>query len=344
MFKNKIGKVVTIILLIIVILIQNINSFAAVAVTKENLQKAFDDLVKYTESSDVKIEIKVEDEIIKFKVDGVDYEAKYNLGEKQLTFTTETEIKKGISYEEYEILAAGVLSPLIYSYTAVAKVQGVEIEDSIFYCVFTILLSSLLNTGLDSNSGFTIVEDGDPSIIYDKTKHILKSEFPERVIEYIDTMFENKQIFTDMDSNNTFEIIVEKDNVEENTRKIIGKMEINLEGDFEKIKESMESDLEDFNDKIEEEIKDSFTDWEENGENNSIIYPVKIKNKSIAMANILLQENEKEALKYSDPNLSKYPNAGLEENKLVPIIEIAIGILFAALVLMINKVKKINKN
>ena len=96
--------------------------------------------------------------------------------------------------------------------------------------------------------------------------------------------------------------------------------------------------------KTEDDMKEETEDLKQPSVSDTTIQNGKIfYNYDIAKAMGLLRENQRNS-GYYNPNITKYPNAGLEENKLVPIIEITIGMLFAALVLMILKVKKIKKD
>lgn len=62
----------------------------------------------------------------------------------------------------------------------------------------------------------------------------------------------------------------------------------------------------------------------------------------VGIANQLLKNNLKDSGNYS--GVSKYPNAGLEENIFVPIIKVLIGLLVISLIFMIIKVKKNKKD
>ena len=133
---------------------------------------------------------------------------------------------------------------------------------------------------------------------------------------------------------------IERQNISENSRKIISKVEVNLDGDFEKIKGKAEK-LENFLDAALGNMSNSIS----NNNQNEIFFDEadnKRVHNTIIMANQLLKNNLKETSSYSSLG-TKYPNAGLEENIFLSIIKIAIAILFVALVVMIIKVKKINK-
>ena len=232
---QKIRKITLLILNILILNILFSNCYAtAVSITKENLNESLQEFV----SSDVNennYKIIVSDNIITITVDGKSYTLNYNLTEKP-KFTLEIPIEKGMSYSDFKAQTDNLILPMI-GYIAVANIQGVEFEDASVY----FLMSYLVNAS--SKNSYVIIDDTNMSdgVTIDKdesdTKTIYVSEFGERVMEYVNAEYKDKQTITDATSGiNSYELITERKDVTETSCKLVSSLTVNVDADFSKIK------------------------------------------------------------------------------------------------------------
>ena len=148
-------KVLIISLLIFTILISSFTtSYASVTVTKENLTEAFKNFVS-SESNEDNYTVSVEDAVINLTEGTNTYKLNYDLTDKP-TFSSEININKGISYEDFKI-KEDILSLPMYGYIAVANIQGVNLEDSVAYFSFSYLGNALSSSSIQNS--YVIVDD-----------------------------------------------------------------------------------------------------------------------------------------------------------------------------------------
>ena len=155
-----------------------------------------------------------------------EYVLKYNL-RNQLTFTYETEVSKGINYENY-LSKTEILSLPYLGYVAFANTKGIEIEDANSYFTMTYL------EGMFSNyeDGKFIVVDDDAEVETD-SEIILVSDFGEKVIEYVKDAFGKKIEIKDSENNTfTYELSSKCSN---KSCKIVSKITVNTDADFTKL-------------------------------------------------------------------------------------------------------------
>ena len=136
-------KICTILLTVVLISGIVINCYAATEntdtvskITKEQLNEKFSELKEYINSSDEEESSKIEEIIVGDKTIEVTtsddkYEINYELGSK-ITFSIETEIKQGMSYDDYKKNTARI-DNVFWGYCAVANILGIKYEDSAMY-------------------------------------------------------------------------------------------------------------------------------------------------------------------------------------------------------------------
>ena len=138
-------------------------------------------------------------------------------------------------------------------YMSVANIQGIDYEDSLSYFLMTLLTSAFSNlSDSNSNNSYIIVDDENledgVTINKDSTdnKTIYTSEFRNRVIEYTNSLYSEKQTFKD--DLNTFELTTEKKDMTSTSGKIVTTLTINPDADF--------SQLQNFENKASDSIMD----------------------------------------------------------------------------------------
>ena len=247
---QKIKKITLLILSILLINVLFINCYAtAVTVTKENLNASLQKFVSSSEN-DKDYKINVSDDIITIVSDGKNYNLNYELTEKP-KFTFEVPIEKGMSYKEFEEQTGKMTLPMI-GYIAVANIQGVEIDDASTYFLLSYLKNGLSGSW-SSKDSYVIIDDTNLSdgVTIDKSnqssKTIYASEFGEKVMEYVNYTYKDKQTITDASSGiNTYEFTVERKDVTETSCKLVSSLTVNVDSDFSKIK--------DYESKVEESV------------------------------------------------------------------------------------------
>lgn len=241
-------------LLVSILLLSNlfIHCYAkVVTVTKENLNTSLQKFVSSSINKD-DYKIMVSDQTITIGVDGKNYCFNYNLTGRP-TFTLEIPIEKGMSYANFEEQMNG-LSLSMIGYMAVANIQGVAFEDINTYFWMSFLENAFNGSWLNENpyiiiddtnmsNGVTINrEENDSNIIY-------VSEFGERVMEYVNTVYKEKQTLRDSaDDINSYEWTIERKDVTDTSCKLVSSFSVNLDADFSK--------LYDYNSKLAEEALD----------------------------------------------------------------------------------------
>lgn len=236
-------KIKKIVLLVIFILILNsffISCYATnVAVTKENLNTSLQKFVS-SSANENNYEITVSDKTIAITVDEKSYMLNYDLTEKP-KFTLEIPIQQGMSYDDFKSDTDNLIIPMI-GYVAVSNIQSVEFEDASAYFLMT-YLSNAFNGSWTGDNEYVIVDDINVSdgVIVDKSegdsKTIYASEFGERVMEYVNATYKDKQTITDATSGiNSYEWSIEKKDVTATSCKLVSSLSVNTNADFSKIK------------------------------------------------------------------------------------------------------------
>lgn len=237
---QKIRKIILLILNILLLNSLFINCYAtAITVTKENLNTSLQEFVS-SGANENNYKITVSDNIITITVDRKSYTLNYNLTEKP-KFTLEIPIEKGMSYKDFKAQTDNLILPMI-GYVAVANIQGVEFEDASAYFLMS-YLGNALNGSWSSDNSYVIVDDTNLSdgVTIDKSesdsKTIYASEFGERVMEYVNATYKDKQTITDVTSGiNSYEWTIERTDVKETSCKLVSSLSVNTDADFSKIK------------------------------------------------------------------------------------------------------------
>lgn len=239
---QKIRKITLLILNILVLNSLFSNCYATaitVTVTKENLNASLQEFVS-SGANENNYKITVSDNIITIVVDGKSYTLNYNLTEKP-KFTLEIPIEKGMSYKDFKTQTDNLILPMI-GYVAVANIQGVGFEDASAYFLMS-YLGNALNGSWSSENSYVIIDDTNMSegVTIDRdesdTKTIYASEFGERVMEYVNATYKDKQTITDATSGiNTYEWDIERKDVTETSCKLVSTLSVNVNADFSKIK------------------------------------------------------------------------------------------------------------
>ena len=211
---KKIRKI-TLFILIILLMNSLLSSCYAtsVTVTKEKLNAS---MQKFAASSinENNYKITVSDSTIKISGSSKSYSLNYSLAGKP-KFTFEVPIEQGMSYAEFKDQTDYLMLPLI-GYIAVADIQGVQLNDITSYLMKSYLRSSLLALFSGSNS-YVIIDDINVSdgvtIEKDRSnpKNIYASEFGNRVMEYVNDTYKNKQTMNDAYEGgiSSYELIIE---------------------------------------------------------------------------------------------------------------------------------------
>lgn len=257
---KKIAKVIMIVVIMMFVLAQN--SLAVnQKVTKEELQKSFSNLIKdeWLEYDN----IKVEDDKIILEKENEKYYVAYSLDDKA-EFTYVWPIKKGITYEEFDIRKKMLDSIPMEMYSGIANVCGCSYSVSMYNMLYATLSSLADENGtytwssddhymvVDLAEGVTIERD-------ENSKTILASEFPDRVMEYVNDLYENKQIIKDTQTINSFVYTIERTDVTEDSCNLVAKIIIDTTADFEKMQADAENEAkqrEEENKKRLEKIKE----------------------------------------------------------------------------------------
>ena len=235
-------KILIIFLFLSLILVNGymtISYATAVKVTDENLKSS---LQKFVSSSDndKNYNITVENKQIKITSDDGNYTINYDLTNKT-TFTYEADITQGMSYKDFQEKTNGSSSTMI-GYIAVADIQGVGYEDSLSYFAMCLLASAFSGmSSANTNNSFVIVDDTNMSegVTIEKdpndTKTIYASEFGDHVMEYVNSLYSEKQIFKDTDGLNTFEMSTERKDVTATSCKLVTTLTVDADAEFSKM-------------------------------------------------------------------------------------------------------------
>lgn len=236
----KLRKITFVILICLLVITAFSKCYAtSIAVTKENLNTSLQKFVT-SDTNENNYKITVSDKVITITVEGKNYTLNYDLTNKP-TFSLEIPIQKGMSYADFKEQTDNLTLPMI-GYIAVANIQGVEFEDASAYFLMS-YLGSAFNGSWSSDNSYVIVDDTNLSdgVAIDKSesdsKTIYASEFGERVMEYVNATYKDKQTITDATSGiNSYEWTTEKKDVTETSCKLVSSLSVNTDTDFSKIK------------------------------------------------------------------------------------------------------------
>lgn len=208
-----------------------------VAVTDANLNEALQKFVT-SEANEENYNITVSNNVINVKVDNESYNINYDLTGKP-TFWYEATIEKGMSYENFKNQTDALVLPML-GYVGVAEIQGVKAKDAMGYFMFS-YLGSALNGSFSSEDSYVIVDDlnlseGVTMGNTDDSKTIYTSEFGDRVMEYVNQMYKEKQTVSDSTGINSYMLTIEKKDSTDTSCKLVSKVTVNTEADFSQIK------------------------------------------------------------------------------------------------------------
>ena len=268
-------------------------------ITKEKLKESMQKVLDMGEDGDIKIK-EGENSFILYN-DEYSFELKYDLSQKNPKFYTEAIIEKGMSYDEYSLEMTQSMI-LIYAYAAVADIKGVDIETAVEYMML-LMFDGVLEEFSTKDNNYMIVSDNYQIQEGEDKKIIKKSEFGDRVIEYVDETFKNDIVEDEL---KTFDMTAKKENTSETSRKIVVEMVVNMDSDFSKIEEFIKKKEEEWESEWEDDWDD---DW----------------------------DDEPEEEKKPEIEISKIPYAGLEFSKVAYVVSINIVALIIVLFIVILK-------
>ena len=205
-----------------------------VTVTDENLEQALEKF-ETSDSDTGNYEITVSNNIINITADNVTYELNYDLTDAPTFWVETSTIEQGMTYEDFQAETEKLVLPMI-GYIAVANVQGIEIEDGMLY-----FMMSYLGNAMGSSSGensYIIVDDTNSSggeISTDGKNVIYVSEFGDRVMEYVNSLYENGNSISDSNQFDTYTMTVEKEDSTDTSCKLVSTLTVNMDADFSQL-------------------------------------------------------------------------------------------------------------
>lgn len=342
---KKYLQVILFIVLIFVFIYTNISYATVVSVTNENLNETLQKFAS-AQNSESNYKITVANNVININSDGEIFKINYDLTTEKPTFTFEIPIEKGMSYEDFKNQTDEILLPMI-GYIAVVNIQGVEFEDVGSYFLFSYLENAFENYDV-TDSGYTIIDDTKMAdgVVINKdesdSKTIYVSDFGEKVIEYVNEIYKNKQIITDSSEENinSYELVIEKKNLTSTSCKLVSTMSVNLNADYSKIKGYKKSL--DKNDKEDNNIKDSLDennkDTIEKIENitNLDVLPKNEETNVVADKEVLPKNEETNIV----ANIEALPKTGENQSSILNILYTIIGTCTIGIVALIYVSKR----
>lgn len=235
-----IKKSIKFLILMLLVTVLSSNCFAAVAVTEENLKTALQSF-QNSEENDEGYTVTMANNTISISGEGETYNLSYDISGEKPIFTYEVPIQKGMSYEEYQKRCEDTLTAPMLGYFAIAKIQGVEEKDIAAYFAFSYLSGALGNGFTTDGNTYVIVDDMNLSdgVTINKDQSspntIYTSEFGDRVIEYVNALYKEKQIIQDTTGINSYVMTIERKDVTETSCKIVSTVSVNLDADYSKI-------------------------------------------------------------------------------------------------------------
>ena len=239
---KKIRRIGLLIISVLLISSLFINCYAtAVAVTKENLNESLQKFVS-SDTNEKNYKITVSDSIITITADGENYNINYDLTEKP-KFTLEIPIEQGMSYSDFKEKTDNLML-LMIGYIAVANIQGVGFEDASAYFLMS-YLGNAFNGSWSSENSYVIIDDTNMAdgVTIDRDesnpKNIYASKFGERVMEYVNATYKDKQTITDSNNGiNSYEFTTERKDITDTSCKLVSSLSVNLDADFSKLNKS----------------------------------------------------------------------------------------------------------
>lgn len=304
MSKTKNLFIITLALILIVMGIFSKTYAEYVPVNKENLKTALKELEEYNKES--KMEITIDDNIINILADGEKIVIKYDLTDKP-KFICETEMKQGMSYEEFSSKRDEGNS-VLFGYMAVAKIQGIDFETSGQYYLMNILSSAK------------------ETVYLEKTFNV--SEFGEHSMEYVNEIYKETKTYNDSDSINSYEMTIKQKDVKETSCIIETTLIVNPEADFSKMEslvKEAEASLIEGMDKVKEESQKS---------QDADMDLIKKKEEEIEKLQETILENNEVS------NLSTMPKAGKTNNPILVSAYIIVSLAFIGIIGLILTRKK----
>lgn len=213
------------------------NSFAAVAITKDNLTESLQNYFS-SDSNTTGYSVSVSNDVINLKSDNENYNISYDLT-NQPKFSYGFEVTEGMSYQDYLNEINNLILPM-FGYIAVAGIEGADMSKATQYFLLTYLAAAL---NMDS-AKYIIVDDTDPDANIDidpgDKEIILVSEFEKNVIETVKKLYPEKQTLSDQGLN-SYTLDFERLDTTDTSCRIVTTLSVNTNADFSKIN-SMNSD------------------------------------------------------------------------------------------------------
>lgn len=307
-------------ILVVIMIMLNFNTYAAVPVTRENLKQSMEKVFKESFGEKEEYEFTMGDgDYFIVKYDNKDYKINFDLNSGNPRFFIENVITKDTSYTKFKENGDSVIF-FVFGYAAIADIQGVESQYAYAYSMIT-LLEGVFNLSEEREKDYKDVKIVSDDYVAEEGEVVIRdSEYGEKMIEIYDDIYKEPASFTD--ECNTYTFNMKNEYVDENTRKIVFEMIVNPEADFSKIVEYIEEKG--------KEMQDSFDDSLEKLEEDITVNEPTQTTKPV------------QGTKPTQNNISKIPYAGLETNKLVYILGANIIILLIGLIIFVNKRKKKN--
>ena len=197
-------KIIVNILTILTIIIFGFNtSYGAwTEVTEEKFKNAVENIDSNLLNGNEKIS--VSNNKIILKSEKTTFETNYELS-NEIVFSSEVEIKQGMSYDEYSNITSGMLVGPMVGYMAVSNIQGVDNKDSGAYFMLLIFLNGMSQIpaiGSENESSYN--PENDP-------------EFGKNIIKYTKEQFKEGSTVDDKDTNNTFKYTTQLKDVTDNS-------------------------------------------------------------------------------------------------------------------------------
>lgn len=179
--------------------------------------------------NDFEYEVEFKDKKMIVSDDDIDYVLTYDLKDNP-TIIYEFDVKKGISYDDYNLKLSGILTPIL-GYIGVSYTHGLNLEDSNAY-FYENFIEGIFNAMSEIDNNYVIVDD--PEYSDDDSIVILVEEFGDKVIEYIKAIYKKPIVVKDAKHNTfTYELF---SNCKKDSCTVTSKVTVNNKGDFDEIK------------------------------------------------------------------------------------------------------------
>lgn len=192
---------------------------------KNNFEKGLKEYIN-SEYNDSNLTYKIRDNIIVLTKDEEEHEIAFNL-KGNPTFIKKITIEKGISYEEYSKKIESLSLPMV-GYMAVTYNYGITPQDASTYYTFSYIKEMFDEYNNEKN--YMIVDDDTETTPGERI--IKKSQFPNRVLDYVRNVYEDDIEIED--EAETYEFNIEATC---NIKKciIISKLEVNTRANFQNL-------------------------------------------------------------------------------------------------------------